>query len=448
MKKKFFQEEYEKIEVPKEAVLQAIKAGVGRANPGEKPRKNKAIVLTAAAAAVILISTSFMVPSVSKVMADMPLIGQFFKDKVGENLASQKLITQLNETSSHNGIDVSITSAYYDGAVIGVTFDVRGKVKTDQEGNLRGIYEIFDGDKRIDDSKELVYLEHSDNGYTGQIQLIYPKLELPADTTFPLEFKSIGEEEGSWRFNVPIKQLAYETIMTDKESEKGDIKVHFDSIIAGKASTAINYTASFPSEGKYDQVRLAVFDDKENPIHLIADGIDLETKKTGNQFIVKGRTIIPQALKGKTSYLEIRPAVALEEPDQFVSINELTPVQIKSNRQDLTVNVEKVSLNGKRFTIDFQINNGENRNEPFNFFQDFAKNDVTLVEESRKDIYEAPINHTIKTLDKAKLRFRSTFDLSELNNFNPEDYVVRVRLGSMSANMPLEIEPVKIELQN
>ncbi|WP_051427090.1 hypothetical protein [Neobacillus vireti] len=90
MKKEFFQEEYEKIEVPQEAVLQAIKTGIGRAYPGEKPRKNKAIVLTAAAAAVILISTSFMVPSVSKVMADMPLIGQLFKDKVGENLASQK----------------------------------------------------------------------------------------------------------------------------------------------------------------------------------------------------------------------------------------------------------------------------------------------------------------------------------------------------------------------
>ncbi|MFF2449454.1 DUF4179 domain-containing protein [Neobacillus sp. NPDC058068] len=447
MKKEFFQEEYEKIEVPKEAVLQAIKAGVGKAYQGEKPRKNKAIVFTAAAAAVILISTSFIVPSVSRVMANMPLLGQLFKDKVGENLASQKLITQLNETASHNGIDVAITSAYYDGAVIGVSFDVKGKVKTDQEGNLSGIYEIFDGDKRSDDSKELVLMEPSDNGYTGQIQLNYPKLDLPADTTFPLEFKSIGGKEGSWRFNVPIKQLAYETIMMDKESEKGDIKVHFDSIIAGRASTAINYTAAFPSEGKHDQVRLAVLDDKGNPIHLLADGIDLETKKTGNQIIVKGRTIIRQALKGKTNYLEIRPAVALEEPNQFVAINERTPVQIKSNRQDLSVNVERVSLKGKRFTVDFQINNGEKRNEQFNFFEDFSRNDVTLVEESRKNIYEAPISHTLKTLDKAKLRFRSTFDLSKLNNFNPDNYVLRVGLGSMSANMPLELEPVKIELQ-
>ncbi|WP_235815096.1 DUF5643 domain-containing protein [Neobacillus vireti] len=320
-------------------------------------------------------------------------------------------------------------------------------MKTDQEGNLRGIYEIFDGDKRIDDSKELVYLEPSGNGYTGQIQLNYPKLELPADTTFPLEFKSMGGKEGSWRFNVPIKQLAYKTIMMDKESEKGDIKVHFDSIIAGKASTAINYTAAFPSEGKHDQVRLAVFDEKGNPIHLLSDGIDLETKKTGNQIIVKGRTIIPQTLKGKTSYLEIRPAVALEEPNQFVAINKRTPVQIKSNRQNLSVNVENVSIKGKRFTVDFQINNGDNRDEHFIFFQNFARTDVTLVKESRKYIYEESISHTVKTLDKAKLRFRSTFDLSEINNFNPDNYVVRVRLDSMSTNMPLELNPVKIELQ-
>jgi hypothetical protein len=446
MEKKFFPEEYKKIEVPKEDVLKAIKIGINRANSNNGPRKIKIIAFSVAAAAVIFISSGFIFPTMSKVMADMPLVGLLFKDVVEENLASQKLITQLNETSSYKGIDVAITSAYYDGAVVGVNFDVKGDVKTDKEGNLIGFYEIFDGDKSISETKELIYMERSDSGYTGHIQLSYPKSVLPEDTTFPLEFLRIGEKKGSWRFNVPIKQLPYETVTINKDSSNGDFKIKIDSIITGKASTAINYTATFPNGGNHDNVRFEIYDDKGNPIHRITD-IGLEKKKSGEQIVVKGRMNILQTIKGKTSYLEIRPQVALSEPDQFVSIDEKTPVQVKSNRQNMSVLVEKIVVKDKTFTVDFQVNNGEKRKWYFMFFHDFARNDVTLVKESRKEIYEKSMNHTIKTLDKKKLRFSSTFDISKLGDFNPDKYVVRVNLGSLAMNMPLELEPVKIDLK-
>jgi hypothetical protein len=450
MEKKLFHEQYEKIEVPKEDVLKAIKTGVNRAHSSNNSRKKRVFVFSTVAAATMFISSSLIFPSMSKVMADVPLVGPIyenFNDLVGRNLASQNLITQLNETANSTGIDVTITSAYYDGAVIGITFDVVGNVKLDNDGRLMGLYEIFDGDEGIDDSKELVEMEPKNNGYTGHIQLNYPKLALPADTTFPLEFKSIGEKDGSWKFDVPIKQLAFETFTVDKESDSGDVLIHFDSIIAGKASTAINYTATFPSEGKHDQVRLEVFDDQGKPIQLLSDGIDLETKKVGNQIIVTGRTIIPQSLRGKTSYLDIRPTVALSEPVQFVSLNEQTPKQIKSDRQNLSVTVEKISLKDKSLAIDFQVNNGEKRNKEFMFFKDFARTDVTLVKESEKEVYEEAMKHSVKVLDKEKLRYRSTFDLSGLEDFRLDNYVVRVNIDSLSGNMPLELEPVKLGLE-
>ncbi|MCL6571649.1 MAG: DUF4179 domain-containing protein [Bacillus sp. (in: Bacteria)] len=450
MEKKLFQEHYEKIDVPKEDVLNAIKIGVKRAHSSDNPRKKRVFVFSTVAAAIMFISSSLIFPSMSKVMADVPLVGQIyvnFNDLVGRNLASQKLITQLNETANSKGIDVKITSAYYDGAVIGVTFDVVGKVTPDNDGRLMGIYEIFDGDKDISDSKELVDMEPINNGYTGHIQLNYPKLALPEDTTFPLEFKSIGEKDGSWKFDVPIKQLAFETFTVDKESASDDVLIHFDSLITGKASTAINYTATFPSKGKHDQVRLEVFDDQGKPIQLLSDGIDLETKKVGNQIIVKGRTIIPESLRGKTSYLDIRPMVALSEPDQFVSLNEQTPKQIKSDRQNLSVTIEKISLKDKSLAIDFQVNNGEKTNKEFMFFQDFARTNVTLVKESEKEVYEEAMRHSVTVLDKEKLRYRSTFDLSKQDEFHSDKYLVRVNLDSLSANMPLELEPVKLGLK-
>lgn len=288
------------------------------------------------AAAVLFISSSFISPSLSHVMAEVPLLGNVytaFNDAVGRNLQAQELITELNQTSSYKGIDVSATSAYYDRAVIGVTFSVKGNLRTEEDGRVQGFYEIFDGNDGISDSKELVYMEPIENGYTGHIQLSYPKTELPPEATFPLEFKRIGDKEGSWRFDVPITQLPYETVNVDKRSEKenAEINVHFDSITEGKASTAINYTATFPIQEKHNQVRLEVYDDQGKEVFISTDGIDLETNAKSDRIIVKGRSIIPQSIKGKTNYIKIYPKVALtgEDPNEPL---ELKPIKIGLNK--------------------------------------------------------------------------------------------------------------------
>lgn len=452
MKEKLYRDKYDEIEVPHEDVQKAIRSGIQNASEGSvlkrKHSRTKRFIISTAAA-VTLLTSSFLVPSVSHVLADVPLVGQLysnFNDLVGRNLESQQLITQLDKTSSYKGIDVTITSAYYDGAVIGVTFDVSGDVKIDQEGQLSAFYEIFNGHESIAESKEIVHLESTDKGFTGHVQLSYPKTKLPDAATFPLEFMRIGAEEGAWKFDVPIKQLPYEMINVDKERSNDDanVKVDFDSIIAGKASTSINYTATFPIEGKHDQVGLEVYDDQGKKINISMDGIDLEKTKIDDKLIVKGRSIIPQELKGKTNYIEIHPKVALSLEDQFVNLDQEMPVDIKSNRQDLSVTVENMVVKDKRFMIDFQFNRGDRHNKHITSFKNFARNDVTLVKKSEKNVYQKPINHSINVLDKENLRFRSTFDISD--NFNPDDYVIRVNLGILSANMPVELEPIKINL--
>jgi hypothetical protein len=441
MDKKQFHEHYESIDVPKEEVLKAITNGIDRASKNTKSRKKQ--ILAGSVAAAILIASGFMHPSVTGVMAGMPLVGQLFKDKVGENLAERELVTDLEEIASDQGIDVSITSAYYDGAVIGVTFDVKGKVKTDQDGRLMGFYEIFKGDETLGETKEIVYMESSSKGFSGHIQLSYPKEELPQNTSLPLEFKSIGEEKGSWKFNVPIKQLPYQIKTVNQESSNDSIKVQVDSIITGQASTAIDYTATFQSGQKHDDISLELTDDKGNPIHMLTDA-NLVRKQVGDLVILKGRTVIPKVLENT---IEIQPKATLFEPDQFIKLNENTPVQVSSSRQELSVTVEKLVLKDKTFAIDFQVNSGDNRDREFMLFHDFARTGVILTETSRKEIYEEQINHKIETLDKKQLRFRSTFDLSELKNFHAEHYVLRFNLESLATNMPTSLEPLKIDLK-
>jgi len=186
-------------------------------------------------------------------------------------------------------------------------------------------------------------------------------------------------------------------------------------------------------------------DENGNPIYETSDE-KLEKKIDGEQQIIKGRTTILDDLQGKTRYLEVWPQAVLYEPDQFVQLKSQTPMHIKSDRQDLSVTIEKITLNDNTFSIDFQVNNGEEGKRHFTDFENFARNDVTLVKESRKEVYEQPTKHTVKTLDKQELRFRSVFDLRKVENFQPDQYLIRVSLNALALNMPLEIEPVRVDL--
>lgn len=452
MEKKSLREVYEKIEVPKDGILDAIKAGKERANNPKNKVSRRKIIWPTVAAATIIVTSSFVSPSLSHVMAKVPLLGDVygaFNDLVGRSLQSQDLITELNQTYSSKGVDVTITNAYYDGAVIGVTFSVKGNVRAEGDGRIEGLYEIFDGKGGISDSKEIVYMEPTESGYIGHIQLSYPKTELPPETSFPFEFKRIGEKEGSWRFDVPINQLPYKTVIVDKgtKDEDAEIHVHFDSIIEGKASTAINYTATFPIQGKHDQVRLEAYDDQGREINISTDGIDLDTITENNKIVLKGRSIIPQSLKGDTNYIVVQPKVALSEPDYFIELNDATPIEINAARQDFVVGVENVSIKNKAVTLDFQINNGNYMSQDFSFYSDFARNDITLVKESEKDIYKEEVKHSVEVINKDNLRFRSIFDISKIRNFNLNDYVIRINMSSLSSNIPVELEEVKIDLK-
>ncbi|MEI5909493.1 DUF4179 domain-containing protein [Bacillus spongiae] len=453
MDKEKFQQTYEEIQVPEGAVKNAIIAGVQQANgvsgSSGKSRKNWRIILSTAAA-VAVVSSSFFIPSISNVMAGTPIIGglyESFNDRIGRSLASQQLVTEINETSSDKGVDVTINSAYYDGAVMGISFTVKGEVK-EENGRVEGFYKIFDGDEGVSDSKELVYMEPSGDGYVGQVQTYYPEMDLPADTTFPFELKRIGGKEGSWRFDVPIQQLPYETIEVNKMSqvvEDGDVMVHVDSLIIGNASTTINYTATSPREGKHDQVRLELYDDQGESIQ-ISSRIGLDSMEKDDKIIDKGRVIIPGLLED-TSYLKILPKVAIYEPDQYVKVTASAPIEVRSNRQDLSVMIERMDVRDKEVVIDFQLNKRNEKERDFLFFKQVADHDVTLVKKSEKDIYQEVMEHSTKTLDKDELRFRSSFDISGINDFNTEDYVFRVHLSSLSSNIPVELESVMIDLK-
>ncbi|HET7628621.1 MAG TPA: DUF4179 domain-containing protein [Bacillales bacterium] len=456
MNKQEFHEPIEKIEVPKDDVATAIRKGIGRVESERRVQRKKkrvpATIASIAAAAVLFLSLGFFNPAVGHVMADVPLLGKLYgNDSIGNDLASQQLVTMLNEQASDHGIDVSITSAYYDGSVIGITFKAKGDIqpKPESKRELFAFYEIFGGDPNIDDSKELAATKKTKDGYIGHIRFNYPKVDLPKHATVPVTFLQIGDQKGKWNFNVPIQQLPYEVIKFQQttSSEDGDLKVRFDSLVSGKSSSALNYTASFPAADINDQVRLRIYDDKGRQVRIVSDGIELTSKIVDGKEIVQSRSILPKNLIGKSEFLEIHPDIALYAKDQFVELDESVPAFVKTERQNFSVEVERIKVKADKVTFDFQVNGGKRYGKGFVFYKNFARNGVTLVKKSEKNVFQLPKPHTTKVLSRDELRFRNTFDMNDFESLSVEDTVIKVHFGHLSANIPLALDPVKVFLQ-
>lgn len=450
MKEDFFKEKYEEIEVPKEAVNEAIRKGIQQKDSPsiKQPSRVKKWIISSAAA-ITLLSSSIFVPSVSQVVADVPLLGKVYSnvnDMIGRSLTSQELITKLDEKASSNGVDVTVTSAYYDGGIIGVTFRATGDIQKSSAGEYSSFYEIFNGSENIKENKEIVVMEQMDNGFAGHIQFHYPEVDLPKDGTVPLEFFRVGDKEGSWKFEVPIKQLTAETKNLNEVSankEEG-VEVRFEQVKVGKASITVDYTATLP-KGERHQVRLPAYYGEKNKELKSIRGVELKRVETSDEVMVKGRYIYPYK---EIEELKIHPQVAFSVPDTHMKLDQQTPFKVEAEEQDLSIHVSEVVRDTTKVELEFQINEGEDFGKGFYFYENVARNNVMLVKDAEKEIYQAPIvDNKIEVMDKDKLTFRKSFDIRSIDSFTANDYVVRLQLSDMSRNIPMKLDPVHINLE-
>ncbi len=329
--KKLFQEKYEAIDVPEE-VQQAIKSGIQQAQfrQPQPVRRRKWQPLMLSAAVLGLLAGSFLITPVAQVLAQAPLVGPLysqFNDLMGRKLEESELLTPLQQTVSDQGFEVTITSSYFDGGAFGLTFEVTGG---EIEGEYMGegvsypvLYELFNGDPQVSETIELAYLTKTDTGYTGHITAPYP-YDLDEAATVALKFLSIGKKEGDWSFEVPIEQLPYQTLelAEQRTNEEKNVRLDFTTALVGEVSTTINYTATFLHEMKYNQVRLAFYDDQGSEINQAVNGIRVSEKIENEQIIIEGRAIILSPIHTESAYIDVIPKVAIrgEDPNKPIEL--------------------------------------------------------------------------------------------------------------------------------
>lgn len=221
MNKEWFNEKVSNIELPEKELLLAIEKGIEKGRNRKKFKRNtKWIASLSTIAASLVLASGFIFTPVGQVMANVPIIGSIYESvqaEMGMQLETKNLITELNETASDNGVNVTITSAYYDGIYIGFTFKVDGLdlseedlEKMQHEGDYDVGYDFYLYE--IDGVKDRwgggdYYLQKVDNYYIGAAEVEYPEKDLPKNYTLPITFERVGNIEGKWQFKVPVTQL-------------------------------------------------------------------------------------------------------------------------------------------------------------------------------------------------------------------------------------------------
>lgn len=256
MQKNLFDSSTIDIEVPKEEIMRSIDRGIER---GEKFRKIykftsvlKRTSFFTSAAAVLLLTSGFVFSPVTNVLAQVPLIGGIYEKyqmPIGQELASEQLITEINETAKDNGVEMVISSIFYDGSYVGLTFKATGETLSDSIGGERSpesgfTYEMYDGKDTSTWPGTMGSLTKEGDGYVGALILNNPNPIAESSLTLPITFTHIAGVRGEWAFNLAVEKLPSKqyAIGQTVASPDGKYQIEFQSINVGKTNAILSYT--------------------------------------------------------------------------------------------------------------------------------------------------------------------------------------------------------------
>ncbi|MGG2063637.1 DUF4179 domain-containing protein [Bacillus sp. S14(2024)] len=464
MDKQWFNDEINKIEVPREELHIAITKGMNRAQQ-EKPvkrkdKRRKIAWLAAASVCMCVLGSGFVFPQMNRVLAEVPLIGKvydYFHDTMGQDLTESKLITELNQQAVSNGVSVTMKSVYYDGGRISIIFKVDNPEKVKMGKTFANEFDynfkLVDGSRKWQSSASWIG-RRTENGWLGNIRINYPEKELPPNTTLPITITSIGETKGFWKFDIPVKQLENKKINLQQSisSEDQQHTFHFENITIGKGATTIDYKAIYPLAGENDLAQIRkITDDKGKEIHLSSSGIKFGREKVGDHVESEERSIFGKIPDG-AEFITLYPLVLLSEKPAIVKLDEKTPFEIKSTRSDFKISVNKIQHKNSRLIVQYTLQNVDTKRISMDELMNRGEV-MNVMDSAYIDKEFAPIGHivkgsTVKVLDKEKLQFQATFQLDGkygVKNFSLKDYVLEVDMSSYHPEKTLP--PVQIKLK-
>ena len=414
---------------------------------------------------LLVLASGFVFAPVSNVLANVPILGSIyenFSSSVGYELFANDLVTSLNQKANSNGVDVTITSAYYDGNVIGITFKAVGKglsIEHMDEGNrpVSGYsYHLFDGFDQNQWSSSGTELKETEDGFVGAVEFYNPDDQIPANFTLPLAFTHMADVNGTWKFDVPVEQIPSENIpaVYESTSTDGEYALKMETIIKGKATTLFEYKNIVPTIGIDDDIQIDIFDNNKN--RLSKNHADLIEMNEENGMIEKSmRELFTSKIDEDASYLMVYPEIRKNEAEAIKSLDSF-PFKIKSKRFDYQITVSNVESIDNKLTVNYiiqNVNTDDFRKDIIQNFADFIK--IIKTDEIKVDQHGELTNEMVeltvrsneaKRINDDELHFESTFIIENPEEFDHKDYSLIVPFGTFSSNNPVKMEPIKIDL--
>ncbi|MFZ3579093.1 DUF4179 domain-containing protein [Virgibacillus sp. DJP39] len=470
MDKEHFEKEMNKIEVPKHELFNAIDQGIekGKRKKNKKKSKRKLTAIVSSSAAATFLASGLVFAPITNVFASVPVIGSIYEKlslQIGKELLASDLITDINQEATSNGVKVKVTSAYYDGNVIGITFEASGEdVSYDELKGERGpeagySYHLFDGVEQKQWSASMTGLTKTANGYAGAIELFNPNAKLPKDYTLPLTFSYMAGAKGNWKFDVPVERIPFDSINAegDDVSIHGDYALKMKSVVKGKATTMLEYDVELPEVGKEDNVRLTVYDNFGN--ELSKRGANMLDSELENGIIHKQfRELFPSKIDKDASHLIVKPEIERYERDTIHTLDQSTPFVVKSNRFDYQITVNNVEKRSNRLLVDYSVQNVNTDTIRQDIIQNFA--DFIHIIDSDDIKYsngQLDMNNMLesmvrseqtKLIDKKTLHFQSNFVMKDIDEISYKDFSLMVPFGTLSLNdKDIKMDPIKVDLK-
>lgn len=463
MEKQEFKGAVDQIYVPKEKVFQAIESGMKKTNKSSFSSKKKAIFSGVAAAALIgmTIGSGFVNPSMNKVLAKAPFIGQIYQefgDSMGMNLAKQNLVTSLNQSLTKNGVTVKLTSAYFDGNAISITGHVEGDLKFNKNEEDEVSFDVNFENHKGDHDPWLdgmsMGLKPKGKGLDFHWQFKYPYKTIKENFKLPLTIHYINSMKGDWKFDIPISQKKFKTVSIQQEKnypEEG-VKIGLKEISIAKASSTLVYETT--TEYKDDWIYFFKGVDNKGHVYHFDNHTIIAESKENDGYHKTLRKRMNKLEVGATS-LTIYPELSIEDPlvQRQLDTSSFT---LKSKRTDLAIKVNSVKQDGDKLILDYHFL-GQPKNLSKGKLEIFTHNlgyAFTLVDKDylgQMDSGFPPQNHGMKRnkvtlLDKNTAHFQSVFDLSgerKIENFKLENTVLLFNFSSfigMKKLAPFTIE--------
>ena len=470
MKFEKIKKEIDEVEVPREAVLQAIERGIQQnqsINVKHFRRKRKWLMSSFAAASIfgITLAAGFINPTMNQVLAEAPIIGgiyEVFADKMGMNLAKQNQITELNQTLTKNGVTVQLTNAYFDGTTVSIIGHVSGNLDKGRNEQGEVSFDVnFDnntGDRDPWLSGQSTDIKKSVSGYDFQWKLSYPFTTMQHDFTLPITIHTINGIKGDWNFVVPItRQNNQRFAINHVESfSQEEIQIKIREIdVALASSTLVFETVSLYKNDWIDLDKAE--DDKGNVLFDYANNTEIAQSLEKDQYHVTLRKTM-EKLADEAQSITFYPSLNISEPT-VQKLLDSPSFTLNSQRSELGIVVNSVKEQGNTVIIDYQFRGlpdelSEHQFETVvnNLSYGFILVDKKVVDEIDVENPVPPKNHSlssnnVKVLDRQNYHFQAVFNLDEeetIENFILQDTVLQFDFSSFINKK--ELAPFTVEL--